>query len=176
MYNDVLEGAKVLLRPITLEDTGLIVKWRNNPLVRKNFIFRHDFTNEMHTKWFQEKVCTGDVVQYIIVDKATKRPIGSIYFRDIDRVNESAEYGIFIGEDDLRGKGFGTEAAKLFLKFGFHTMHLHRIYLRVLAENEGAEKSYIKAGFRTEGIFHDMVKIDGKYCDVVFMACFANED
>ena len=41
------------------------------------------------------------------------RPVGSVYFRDIDRVKKEAEYGIFLGEDDAAGKGYGTEAAKL---------------------------------------------------------------
>lgn len=34
------------------------------------------------------------------------------YFRDIDWENNRAEYGIFIGEEDAAGKGYGTLAAK----------------------------------------------------------------
>ena len=40
----ILYGEKVVLRPITMEDTDYIVKWRNNPSVQKNFIFREKFT------------------------------------------------------------------------------------------------------------------------------------
>ena len=47
-----ISGKKVSLREMTLDDTGLIVKWRNNPRVRDNFIFRETFTNEMHEAWF----------------------------------------------------------------------------------------------------------------------------
>ena len=87
--------------------------------------------------------------------------------------NHSAEYGIFIGEETARGKGFGTETARLFTEFGFAQLHLHRISLRLLAENEPARRSYEKAGFALEGIFHDMVLLDGQYRDVVFMARLA---
>ena len=169
----VINGEKISLRPITREDTGRIVAWRNNPEVMKNFIFRQPFTRELHENWLATKVDTGKVIQYIIVDKETGRSVGSVYFRDIDPENESAEYGIFIGEESARGKGLGTETARLFTDFGFAGLHLHRISLRVLAENTAARRSYEKAGFVQEGIFRDMELLDGAYRDVVFMAKLA---
>ena len=48
MFSEVLDGQKVFLRPIQMEDTPLIVKWRNNKNVRNNFVFQETFTNEMH--------------------------------------------------------------------------------------------------------------------------------
>ena len=80
----VLEGAAVRLRPIADADTDLIVKWRNTPSVVQNFIFRQTFTPEMHRSWLATKVATGQVVQYIIIDKADDKPVGSVYYRDID--------------------------------------------------------------------------------------------
>ena len=171
----VLDGTKVLLRPITDADTDLIVKWRNTPSVVQNFIFREPFTPEMHRSWLETKVATGRVVQYIIVDKADAKPVGSVYYRDIDNHNRSAEYGIFIGEESARGKGLGTETAKLFTAFGLETLHLHRISLRVLAENMPARRSYEKAGFVQEGVFRDMELLDGRYRNVVFMARLAEQ-
>ena len=171
----VLEGAAVRLRPIADADTDLIVKWRNTPSVVQNFIFRQTFTPEMHRSWLATKVATGQVVQYIIIDKADAKPVGSVYYRDIDGHNRSAEYGIFIGEESARGKGLGTETAKLFTDFGFAELQLHRISLRVLAENPAARRSYEKAGFVQEGVFRDMELLDGQYRDVVFMARLAEK-
>ena len=114
-----LTGTAVTLRPITDADTDLIVKWRNTPSVVQNFIFRQTFTPEMHRSWLATKVATGQVVQYIILDNADGKPVGSVYYRDIDNHNRSAEYGIFIGEESARGKGLGTETARLFTDFGF---------------------------------------------------------
>lgn len=166
----IISGEKIILRPITREDTPLIVKWRNTPSVRKNFIFRETFTEEMHERWLDTKVVSGEVVQYIIVEKSGNRPVGSVYFRDVDGKNRSAEYGIFIGEESARGKGLGSETARLFTDFGFAELGLHRISLRLLSGNLAAEKSYEKAGFVREGVFRDMVYLDGEYRDVVFMA------
>ncbi|UWP69062.1 GNAT family N-acetyltransferase [Subdoligranulum variabile] len=171
----VITGQLVVLRPITDGDTGRIVTWRNTPSVMQNFIFREKFTPEMHRHWLATKVATGQVVQYIIEDKTDGRPVGSVYYRDVDHANRSAEYGIFIGEESARGKGFGTETARLFTDFGFTTLGLHRISLRLLAENLPARRSYEKAGFVLEGICRDMVVLDGQYRDVVFMAKLAGE-
>ena len=169
----IITGEKVVLRPITDADTDRIVAWRNTPSVMQNFIFRQKFTPEMHRDWLATKVATGRVVQYIIEDKAAGRAVGSVYFRDVDPVNHSAEYGIFIGEEGARGQGFGTETARLFTDFGFAQLGLHRISLRLLAENEPARRSYENAGFAVEGVFRDMVLLDGRYRDVVFMARLA---
>lgn len=167
---DIIYGKKIILRPIKAEDTPLIVKWRNNPEVRKNFIFRETFTEEMHNNWLNTKVASGEVVQYIIIDRDTEVPVGSVYFRDVDMKNRSAEYGMFIGEDSARGKGMGSEAESLFTSFGFEKMGLHRIFSRFFSDNIRSEKSCERAGFVREGVFRDMVYLDGEYRDVTFMA------
>ena len=170
----VIDGKEILLRPITDSDTANVVKWRNNPKVRENFIFRDLFTPESNRKWMQTKVDTGQVVQYIIEIKGEK-PIGSVYYRDISKINNSAEFGIFIGDDAEWGKGYGTEAARLFISLGFRELHLHRIFLRALESNHRAIRSYKDVGFVQEGVFHDMVLLDGKYQNIVFMAVINNE-
>lgn len=165
-----LTGKKIRLREMTGEDTDAIVSWRNNPRVRHNFIYQKPFTKEGHENWIRTMVDTGKVIQFIIEEAETKRPVGSVYFRDIDRDCRKAEYGIFIGEDNAVGKGFGSEAAELAVRFGFEKLKLHKIFLRVFADNMSAIRSYEKAGFTKEGYFKDEVCLDGQYRDLVFMA------
>ena len=172
----VINGEKLYLRPITDADTDLIVRWRNDSEVKRYFIFREPFTAEMHRNWLRTKVETGRVIQYIIVDQRDGRSVGSVYFRDIDPVSESAEYGIFIGEESARRCGIGSETARLFTDFGMDVLHLHRISLKVFGENRIARRSYEKAGFETEGVFRDMVKLDGQFHDIIFMAKLNREE
>lgn len=167
--------AGIYLRLMTWEDTDLIVAWRNSDAVRKNFIYQEPFTRQGHEDWIRNMVETGKVVQTIICDLASDRPLGCVYIRDIDRRHNKAEYGIFIGEPDARGRGLGTAAAKLMLRYCFEEEKLHRIYLRALAGNNRAIRSYEKAGFRKEGCLKDDVCIDGKYCDIIWMAAIAPE-
>lgn len=172
-YRD--EDAGIYLRLMTLEDTDRIVAWRNSDAVRRNFIYQELFTREVHENWVHTQVETGHVVQMIICEIATQKPLGSVYIRDIDRQHNKAEYGIFIGESDARGRGVGTAAAKLMLRYCFQEEGLHRIYLRALAENVQAIRSYEKAGFQREGYLRDDVCIDGEYRDIVWMAAVKNQ-
>lgn len=164
-----LWGETIYLRPIEPEDTDLIVKWRNEDFVRQNFIYQKPFTNEGHLQWMETMVKPGKVIQFIICTWQ-KEPVGSVYLRDIDREHRKAEYGIFIGEEEELGKGYGTQAAQMMIQYAFEELKLHKLMLRVLAGNDRAKKSYEKAGFVQEAYLKDEVCIEGSYRDVILMA------
>lgn len=164
----------IYLRKMTDEDEELIIKWRNTDFVRQNFIYRKPFTIEGHRGWVETMVKTGKVVQFIICTKEG-RPIGSVYLRDIDREHKKAEYGIFIGEEDALGKGYGTLAAEGMLAYAFEELKLHKVMLRLLEGNDRARKSYEKAGFVQEAYLKDEVFLDGEFRDVILMAQLAPE-
>lgn len=169
MDESIIKTKRLILRPIEERDTDFIVAARNSDFIRNFFIFRETFTPEMHQRWLKEKVNTGEVVQYIITDEITGESIGSVFFIDIDRNNKRAEFGIFICEQ-YTGKGYGTETIKSFIRYGFDILKLHRISLRLLANNEVARNLYLKAGFEVEGVFKDYVRIDNAYRDIIFMS------
>lgn len=169
-YTYADEAAGIFLRPMTYDDTDLIVNWRNSEEVRKRFLYRGTFTREGHENWIRTMVETGKVVQMIICDSATDTPLGSVYIRDIDYTNRKAEYGIFIGEATGRGRGVGTAAAKLMLRYCFEELKLHKVFLRVIADNIRAIRSYEKAGFQKEAYLKDEVFVEGEYLDIIFMA------
>lgn len=165
-----LEGETIKLRLMEKEDTDYIVKWRNEDFVRKNFIYRGPFTREGHERWIREMIETGRVVQFIICERENGQPVGSVYLRDIDPVHHKAEYGVFIGEEKALGKGYGTQAAGLMVQYAFEQLKLHKVMLRVLAENVQARRSYEKAGFVQEAYLQEEVFLEGVYRDVVYMA------
>ena len=166
--NMILEGKNIYLRPMTGEDTDLIVKWRNEDFVRKNFIYQKPFTREGHLNWVETMVKTGKVVQFIICTSENK-PVGSVYLRDIDETHHKAEYGIFIGEEDAIGCGYGTQTARLALEYAFDTMGLEKVFLRFLEENTGARISYEHAGFRLIENKAESVSLQQGECRVLFM-------
>ncbi len=160
----------IYLRKMEYSDTDNIVKWRNRDEVRKNFIYQELFTRESHEHWIHTMIETGKVVQFVICLRENDMPVGSVYIRDIDRKHQKAEYGIFIGEEAARGRGVGTAAAKLMIRYCFEQEGLHKVFLRALSENARAIRSYEKAGFEKEAYLRDDVYIDGRYHDVVLMA------
>ncbi len=164
---------QVKIRPITEADTDNIIKWRNNPAVSNNFIYRSTFTKESHLNWYNNKIKTGEVVQFII--SYENADVGSVYIRDIDMNNKKGEFGIFLGEERFFGKGIGTSATKLILDYAFNELNLNKVYLRVFTKNLGAIKSYEKAGFKQDGIFREDVIINSIPYDIMFMSMLKNE-
>ena len=163
--------ANISLRDIKIEDTEKIVKWKNNENVKKNFCIQDDLTPEVHMNWFNTKILTGQVKQFIIKDEEQGIEVGSTYLRDIDNKNKKAEFGIFIGEDVARGKGIGTKSVELTVEYAFKELNLHKVFLRVFSNNISAIKAYEKAGFKYEGTAKDDIILpNGEYQDVIFMS------
>ena len=170
-----MESERTRLREISDADTDHIIKWRNSSQVRDFFIFQGVLTPEIHRNWLRTKVETGDVVQFIIVEKATGRDVGTVYLRDIDRINQNAEFGIYIGELSARGKGLGKDAARLICRYGLEELALNHIYLRVLAGNSAAIHCYESVGFRSEGVLRQHCIKNGVFCDVALMGLLKPE-
>ena len=139
MSEKILEGEYVYLRKMEIEDTDMIVTWRNSD------------------------------VQMIICEKENNRAIGSAYIRDIDHTHNKGEYGLFIGEEVARGKGIGREVTHLMLEYGLGELGLHRIYSRVLEDNVISVKSALHGGLEQEGLAIDDVYLNGKYHNVVML-------
>lgn len=165
----------VSIEPITIDDTSDIIRWRNNPKVLRWFINQEKIDEEKHQKWFTDMIETKIAYQFIIKNIEEGKNVGSVFIRDIDRQNGKAEFGIFIGEDDQRGKGIAQHAIRLILEFSFNNLKLNKIFLRVLSNNEDALKSYEKAGFFKDGLAREDVKINGIYRDVIFMSILKEE-
>lgn len=171
----ILEGDVVRLRPIDDGDTDRIVDWHSRDEVRRNFMCQA-ITRETHVAWMNDVVRTGKAVQFVVEIRTTGQPVGTAFLRDINKWHNRAEFGIFIGEDAHRGRGIGQEATALVLKYGFEELELHRVFLRVLPQNERAICCYEKVGFVREGYLVGDVFVDGKYCDIVLMGIINNKE
>lgn len=165
MYDII--GERIALRKIVVDDTDMVLKWRNSDAVRSYFIYKKMITKEDHLNWLATKVDKGLVEQFIVCDIETDKPFASVYFRDIEKDNHKAEYGVFIGDSQYIGKGYGYEIAKLMIEYGFEKMRLDTITLRVIADNTRAKHCYEKAGFVE--FYREMQMINGAEIEVIYM-------
>lgn len=101
--------------------------------------------------------------------------IGIAGFDDIVKENKVATLFIGIGNKDVRGRGYGKEALKLLLEYGFNKLGFHRIQLNVLEFNIAAISLYEKAGFKREGTYREFVLRDNKRYDLLLYGILKSE-
>jgi RimJ/RimL family protein N-acetyltransferase len=87
----------------------------------------------------------------------------------IDQPHGDAYVWILIGERAYWGKGYGTDAMRVFMRYAFEEMNLHRLTLRVFGFNQRAIRSYEKCGFAHEGKSRGSMQRMGQRWDEFWM-------
>jgi RimJ/RimL family protein N-acetyltransferase len=106
---------------------------------------------------------------------ADDRLIGFVGLGGINWMNGDCFVGIGIGEPEDWGKGYGTDAMRLILRYAFTELNLHRVSLGVYAYNSRGIRSYEKAGFVVEGRARQVVQREGRRWDEVSMGILRQE-
>lgn len=101
--------------------------------------------------------------------------IGESVINEIDWETRSANFRIVIFHSDTCGKGIGSWAIEMTQEFAFENLKLHRLELDVFSFNIRAQKAYLKAGFKTEGVLRDAIWTGEDYADDILMAILEDE-
>ena len=173
-YFKKLIGERIYLSPRSTEDAEKFTEWMNDFEVT-------DYTGrsgaimslEGEKKYLQED--SNPEATFSIVTLDEDKLLGSVGLESINHQNRTATLGIFIGDKDYRSKGYGTEAIRLLLDYGFNYMNLHSIKLELMSFNERALKCYKKCGFKETGRIRENKFINGKYYDIITMDILENE-
>lgn len=170
-----LEGERVYLRPIEVDDADLYFQMLFNPEVRRLTGSQKAFTREEVTQYIQGKVNDSSGVLLLIALRENDQVIGDVQIGDIDRNNRNAYIRIAIDSSKFQGKGYGSEAMLLMLDYGFGILNLHRIELNVFAFNARAIHTYEKLGFQREGVQRQALYYNHAYHDSILMSMLADE-
>ena len=95
--------------------------------------------------------------------------LGNIGFNSLDIINRNGALGVLIGNPEHQRKGYGTEALKLILDYGFSFLNLRNISLSVFEYNKPAYNLYKKVGFKEVGRLRKALEIMGKTYDVIIL-------
>lgn len=171
-----LVGEKCYLSPCSAEDAEKWAAWDNDLEVAL------PLGDEAYTMYSLEKeqeslagVLKSQAVIFSILDLATDGIIGRCMLFDIHPVDQCAVLGIVIGEKAYWDKGYGQEATRLMLDFGFNLLNLNSIMLGTFAFNRRAIAACQKVGFKEIGRRREGRIIGGEKYDVVMMDILAEE-
>ncbi len=148
------KNLRVILRPLMVKDAGISSHWRSDDEVVQNIVGPKRFVSvETEENWIRESLANPNrSLKLAICLKDSGKYVGNVYLEDIDQVNQNANFGILIGDEDYRGKGIGTEATMLMLHHAFYEMNLKRVGSLQLDTNLASIAMHRKCGFQDEGV------------------------
>ena len=142
-----LKSERLLLRPITEEDTDMVLSWRNSDFVRNCYFYRALISREEHLKWLHEKCEKGLVFQFVVEILKTGEPIGSVYLQHYNEKEDSFESGVFFSPNAPEGEGYASEAVALMNKFAFEELKVSKTIAKVVSTNRASIRLHEKVGF-----------------------------
>ncbi|MEW6244240.1 MAG: GNAT family protein [Bacillota bacterium] len=175
----MIVGERVVLREYRKEDIDDIVKWVNNPRMRKYLGFSvFPQTRQQCEDYVDRQLRPSDDECAMVIslrDDPQLRYIGGVGLHRINYVHRNAELGIAIGREELLGRGLGAEAIVLMCAFGFLRLGLHKINIRHYEYNLRGAACYNKVGFVEVGRLRQNVYFNGRFHDEIYMDMLAEE-
>lgn len=173
-----LVGDRIYLSPRGASEEELLIytEWMNDFQVT-DYTTRSGYLYTLNIEKNYLEKSSNDINNrdFNIIDLSTDNIIGTVGLIEFNWISRNATLGIFIGDSKYRSNGYGTEAIKLILEYGFKYLNLHSIKLDVLSCNERAYKCYLKCGFKDMGKSREVIYIDGRYYDAIHMDILETE-
>lgn len=176
-----IEGERLYFKGIEASDlSDRYVDWMNDPEISQYMETWHfPHTRENISKYIEAHTDNRNEPFFGIMLKEAHKSepyaqahIGNIKLGQINWIHRYADVSLFIGEKELRGKGYGTEAIQMLTDYAFNRLNLHKLKAGIYSKNEASIKAFKKAGFEFEAELKDHVFFDGEYIDVILMGRF----
>jgi RimJ/RimL family protein N-acetyltransferase len=172
-YGDsLLVGERVQLRALAEDDLPTLARWEMDPGRMVTLTDRVAPPSEARARERFTRMCANDGadVGFSVVALDDPQPlVGSVSMFGVGGKNRSGTIGIALGREYM-GRGYGTDAMRLIVSYGFRELGLHRIELTVAPFNAAGVRAYEKAGFVQEGRHREAVWHDGHWYDEVVMS------
>jgi RimJ/RimL family protein N-acetyltransferase len=179
--NDIFKGELVRLSAFDPQEIAkAYTNWMRDSELQRLFGGQPSALHSIkaETNFFEKLVKENDLVNHFFSIRKLddSRLLGDI---NLDVINEwgsrDAFVGLGIGDRNDWGKGYGTDAMKIILRFAFTELNLRRVTLNVFEYNPRAIRSYEKVGFHHEGRQRGALLRDGKRWDMLYMGVLAEE-
>ncbi|CAN5672716.1 MAG: GNAT family N-acetyltransferase [Rubrobacteraceae bacterium] len=173
----MLLGEKVALRPIFRDDLPRFLSFFND--IEVELAGGGDpptpKTLKEVEKFFDVDADKPDPSKTNFAIEADGKLVGFCGLFEIDETSRTCELGIFIGDKEFWGHGYGRDAVRLLLDYAFRLRNFRRMWLEVHSENERGIRAYKSCGFIEEGRLREHTWLDGRYVDMVLMGVLRDE-
>jgi RimJ/RimL family protein N-acetyltransferase len=169
-----IKGKLVTLRAIEETDLPLLHKWANDPEIQDNFGNVH-FPSSMdfHKAWFQG-LKDDQWNQRFAIEAPDESLIGLSSIINIDWRNSHAWHGVMLGDVNVRGKGYGSDAIMATMGYAFDELHLERLDGGMIEYNMPSLAFYLKMGWKEEGRRRNWYYRKGQYWDQILVGVTVN--
>lgn len=173
----LIHGGLVYLRPGERSDIPLFVRWLTDARTTEHLALHSPIGLAMEERWFEEMLDHHgrDRWFFVICRLEDDRPVGSMDLHALDLNNGGAGLGILIGDPADTSQGYGSDAIRALVDFGFTELRLERIWLDVYEDNARGRHVYERLGFVHEATFRHGVYRGGRFVDVLRMAVLRTE-
>ncbi|MEO8538285.1 MAG: GNAT family protein [bacterium] len=170
------QGRLVRLRAREPEDEALLFEWFNDPDVTEHLSMRYPISHKGEREFLVRSADVGyNNINFAIETLTDGTMIGGCDLHRVSAENRSGVLGIAIGDKAFWDGGYGTDAMRTLVRFGFDMLNLHRIELDVYANNLRAQHVYEKIGFQFEARKRKAIYKFGEYQDVLVMGILEGE-
>ena len=171
----LLDDGVLGLFPFEAEQAEVYRDWVNDEELATLLGRATPVTRDQHQAWYQGLSGSQTSVVFAVRELESGQYLGNVWLHGIHWINRNAELRILLGDPLAQGKGHGSRACRLLVRFAFEKLGLHKVFLYVSARNPRAQRAFEKAGFTQEGVLKEEFFLDGRFVDVFRMAVLAGK-
>lgn len=175
----MIPGELVNLRAVERGDAPLLYRWLNDPRVMRGWGLGaptrslQSVSAEVEA-WLAQEAALGQPAA-LIATTLDGEEAGFVVLR-VDRAEaRSVELSLLVGSPERWGQGLGADILHATLDACFQSWGVHRVGVRVEAENTRALALYERFRFREEGRLREAAFLDGRHTDIVLLGLLATE-
>lgn len=162
---NLLTGKKVYLKLLEEEDLKKRVEWINDTDIQATLNYDVPTSYAKTKAWFNKILLDSSRREFSIFSTETNEHIGFGGLFGIQVPVMKAELHCVIGNKDFQRGGYGTEAYKLLMDYGFTELGLNKIYGYQLGHNSAAHRVVEKLGWKKDGLLRQDVYSHGTIKD-----------
>jgi RimJ/RimL family protein N-acetyltransferase len=176
-FRPLFTGRLLRLAAPTPDDHVVFARWSEQDGYQRGFDDdpARPVSAEAHAAWEAPFLTAPDSYLFRLRTLDDDRMIGVGALGNVQWVHRTAMLGIAIGDPEYRGRGYGSDAVALLLRYGFEALNLLKVWLTTIEFNARARRAFERAGFVREGVQRSIIEREGRRFDLLYYGMLREE-